>query len=445
MTDFLKRNTQFIAMLIIWVMAGWVMPQLGMVVALLSVVLLKRKNMYAELIMGFIFILVLSDSRQYQLEFAKITKDIYLVLLTLFYLFDQKQFKFKNSLFLPFIPFLAWSFFTVFRSYDMVISFQKTLSYGLLYFTIPAYFIKSFRTSGSIFLKDFIMLMALIFITGLLLIVVKPDFVYLAGRYSGILGNPNGLGIFVVVALMFTVCAQIKFPGLLTKNEMIFIYSLMGISALLTGSRNAIMCFIIFLVFTKFYKISYWYGFMTVVVAIMLYQVVFTNLPSILEALGLAKALRADTLESGSGRLVAWGFAMNKLNSDLKLFFMGGGFSFDEYIFYLNINALSILGHQGGVHNTFLALWLNTGIIGLGLWLTGFFRIIFKAVKISYTAFPLMYTVLFSTFFEAWLMGSLNPFHIMYIFTLTMLITEKSDFADGDKTLTDLPVEKNDT
>src|SRR5688572_25364593 len=128
MSEFLKRNIQFLVMLAIWVAAGWVNINAGVAVVALSVILLKRKELYAEMIIGLIFILILSDSRQDQLEFAKKVKDIYLLLLTLFYLFDRKNFQFKNTLIFSFLPFLIWSFAMTFRSPDMMVSFQKTLS-----------------------------------------------------------------------------------------------------------------------------------------------------------------------------------------------------------------------------------------------------------------------------------------------------------------------------
>lgn len=100
MNEFLKRNLQFVVMLLIWVASGFVASPVAVGVVALSVILLKRKDMFPELIIGFIFILILSDSRQYQLEFAKKVKDIYLILLALFYFFDRKQFNFK----------MPWSF-----------------------------------------------------------------------------------------------------------------------------------------------------------------------------------------------------------------------------------------------------------------------------------------------------------------------------------------------
>jgi O-antigen ligase len=317
-----------------------------------------------------------------------------------------------------------------FRSPEFQVAFQKTLSYTLLYLVIPSYFTKGFRTHGAIFLKDFIFMVHTMLIIGLILAVANPNFVFLAGRYCSLLGNPNGIGIYGFLMVILVVCTQIKFPELFSRKELIWIYLIITVSVIMSGSRNAIMCIGIFLAFTKFYKVSYWYGFVTVIISIMLYQVVFANLPTILQMLGLAKALRADTLEDGSGRMVAWLFALKQLNTNLLLFIFGGGFSFDEYIFYLNRHALSALGHQGGVHNTYLAMWLNTGIIGLILWFAGFMRTIFKAVTISYSAFPIMYSVLFSAFFEAWLMGSLNPYHITFLLIFTLITTDKSEFTE---------------
>jgi O-antigen ligase len=431
MTDFLKRNIQFVVMLLVWVVCGFINSYVAYVAVGLSVILLKRRNMYAELIVGFIFILILSDSRQYQLDFAKTIKTIYLLLLTLFILFDRKQFKYKNTFFLPFVPFLLWSVVTVFNAPQFTLAAQKTLSYGLLYFVAPTYFIKAFHEYGKSFLKDFTWLITILLLVGLLLIVIAPGFVYLAGRFTGIFGNPNGLGIFCTVFFILFSCIQIKFNGLYSRNELIFIYSVLMLAVVLTGSRNTLMSIFIFLLFTKFYKVSYWYGFIAVIGAGFIYQTVLSNLPSILEAFGLAEALRADTLESGSGRLVAWIFAWKNINSSLMQFFIGGGFSYDEFVFFINKDALSALGHQGGVHNTFLALWLNTGIIGLILWLTGFFRATFKAIPVTYTALPMMYAVIFSASFEAWLMGSLNPFNIIFLFILALVTTPNDFFADG--------------
>lgn len=442
MKEFLQRNGQFLIMLLIWVVSGFVNTYLAYAAVGASILLLKRRNMYAELIIGFMFILILSDSRQYQLDFAKTIKNVYLVLLTFFMFFDKKQFRYKNTFFLPFVPFLLWAVITIFKAPQFSIAAQKTLSYGLLFLVTPTYFIKVFHEYGKVFLRDLSWFITLLLITGLLLIVLKPDFVFLAGRYTGILGNPNGLGIFSTLFFIFFACVQIKFRDLFTRNELIAIYTILMISVVLTGSRNTLTSIFIFLFFVRFYRISYWLGFLALIGVAFIYQTVISNLPTILEAFGLAEALRADTLESGSGRLVAWLFAWNVINSSLNQFLMGGGFSFDEFAFFINRDWLSTLGHQGGVHNTYLALWMNTGIIGLILWLIGFFRTIFKGVAITYTAIPLMYAVLFSCTFEAWLMGSLNPYTITFLLILSLITTKDEYFQLTESETADAPAER---
>jgi O-antigen ligase len=82
------------------------------------------------------------------------------------------------------------------------------------------------------------------------------------------------------------------------------------------------------------------------------------------------------------------------------------------------------------VHNSFLALWLNTGIIGLILWIFAFLRTISKAMTRSYMTLPFFYAVLFSAFFEPWLMGSLNPYTITFLFALSLLYINSNLFAD---------------
>ena len=82
---------------------------------------------------------------------------------------------------------------------------------------------------------------------------------------------------------------------------------------------------------------------------------------------------------------------------------------------------LGYLGHNGGIHNVFLGLWLCFGLIGVILYYQALFRVIFKAANVCYLAVPLLYGAIFSTSFEAWLMGSLNPFTVYFIMSLVLL------------------------
>lgn len=430
MLEYLKRNGQFVTMILVWLAAGLVHSMAGIAVVSLSVLLLKRKGLYAELISGFILILVLSDSKQDWLHFARDVKIIYLVLLTLFFFFDRKEFRQQESFFPPFIPFIIWAAAQIMRSPEFATSMQKTLSYGLLFLIGPAYIIKIFYDKGTIFIKDHVFLMAFMLLSGIILFIIAKDQVLVGDRYSGVMGNPNAIGLFCTLFFMLIYCSIIKFPGLFTKNEQIILYVLIAISVLLSGSRNTIISIGLFLFFTRFYKISPLLGTAIVIISAILYQLVISNLTEILTALGLAEAMRADTLESGSGRLIAWAWAWKFINANLTNFFLGNGFGFDEYYFILSKPILNKLGHIGGVHNSYLALWINTGLIGLILWFLAFLRTIIKAIPKAYTALPFLYAVLFSATFEAWLMGSLNPYTITFLFILCILYINTNSFAD---------------
>jgi O-antigen ligase len=434
MIEYLRRNGQFAVLIITWILAGMVAKELGILAVTISVILLKRKDMFPELISGFALLLVLSDSFLPSLTFAKDAKSVYLLLLAFIFLFNRKEFTFKLNFFIPFIPFFIWAALMLSRSPNLNESIPKTLSYILLFLVGPSYIMKIFHERGTAFIRDHVFLMSYMLLAGLIMFVVANEKVIIAERFTGVMGNPNGIGLFCTVFFLLFQSAVIKFPDLFTRNEKIVVYLLIALSVLLSGSRNTILSIGIFLFFTRFYKISPILGAGIVVAMAIVYQVVVSNLTEILQGLGLAKALRADTLESGSGRLVAWAFGWKFINSDISQFFLGRGFGFDEYLYIINKAALNRLGHIGGVHNSYLALWINTGLVGLILWITGFVKIFIMAIKKSYTALPLAYAVLFSATFEAWLMGSLNPHMITLLFILTMISTDNSAFA-GQKSL----------
>jgi O-antigen ligase len=132
--------------------------------------------------------------------------------------------------------------------------------------------------------------------------------------------------------------------------------------------------------------------------------------------------LRLDTFSTLSGRSVAWEFAWQQIQTD---FFIGKGFSYTEYIYKINYDYLSMLGHQGAAHNSYLTFWLDTGLIGLILFLIGLGITFFKASKLSPLAMPLLYAVLLSNNFESWITASLNPFTIQLLIILSVIFNQK--------------------
>ncbi len=429
MLQFIRNNSQFVIMCLAWVLCGIINQNLGVAAVTLSVVMLKMKGMYKELILGLLFLLIMSDSRQTEALYAATAKNIYIVLLSVFYFFDRKNFSGSNDYFKPFIPFFIWGGLMLLQapSVNFTNSAMKTLSYVLLFTVVPAYFLKQFREEGESFLRDVIMLFCLILLVGVIMIPLFPNTVFLVGRFCGVYGNPNGIGIACTLLFILVYISLKKFPGILDQNEIRIVYGLIILSTLLAVSRNTMMSIMIFLLFARFYEMGYFAGFAVLIVTIVLYEVINQNIVAIVEAMGLGHYLRAEAIEDGSGRLIAWRAAWKQIQSQ---FFLGRGFAYDEWYFYVNRHWLSALGHQGGVHNSWLALWMNTGLIGLILFAVGFIKTYIKAMLHTKIAFAVLFAVIFSASFEAWIMGSLNPFHIILILILNILIHEEQFNAD---------------
>src|SRR6185436_5733844 len=416
--EYIKQHYQFAFMLILWSISGiWGGPAyLGIIP--LSVILLKRKKMYVELICGLFYLMVLSDSWSLAMTWARNVKNIYMLMLALFVIFDPKEFRYKNTLFYPFIPYMLLATILITQSPDFMATFQKTLSYILLLTIIPAYYNKLLEEQPEKFLKGLIYTATCLLLYGFMLIVISYNTAYLIGRFRGVMGNPNGLGIFCTVLFAFFTITINKYKNLFSRNEIIMIYGAILISVFLSGSRNTVLSILIFFGFSRLFKVSYWLGFTIIITIGVVYQVILANLTDIMTAMGVSEYMRADKFEEGSGRIVAWKFAWDKIQEN---FLFGKGIGYEGWLFYQNAQYLYTKGHIGNSHNSWLATWLNTGIVGLLLFLFGLIYSFVKASVKSPYALPLMYAVLFSATFEAWLVGSLNPHTPLVLLMWTLM------------------------
>ena len=324
MREFIRTNHQFIILCFLWIAVGVIAGSIPAIVFIfLSVILLKRKDLYQELFLGFLVILILSDSRIEELKFASDVKIFYILLLSVFFFFDRKKFTSFNNLIFLFTPFFIVSLFLVVFAENWLVSFQKYLSYLLLLFIAPNYLIMIYQKDGVGFLKNIVFLFSFVLLIGLLLKYISPDIAMLAGRYRGIFGNPNGVGLFCSMFFLLFYVVKEYFPSLFTKGEYLYVYSTIITSIIFCGSRTAIMSTICFLIFTKLYKVSPFLGFIILCVIIIGYELILNNLSNIINSVGLSEYFRLETLETGSGRNVAWTFAWQQIQDN---FFFGKGF-----------------------------------------------------------------------------------------------------------------------
>ena len=423
--EVIKKNGQLIFMILLWIASGYGGQFLPLAIVPITVYLMKRRGMYKELLIGFFVLLTLSDSRANSLAWAANAKNEYIVLLLSFIVFDQKTFSPLSPLFKKFIPFFLVAFLCVFFSPEYIVStsIQKTFSYLFLIMVVSNYTLKCHRLYGAEFYKTLVYAVMGILISGFIMKFLNPNEAYLEGRYRGVVGNPNALGIYILLSFLTFSIIREKYPDLFSNWERNIVYGLMFLSLFMSNSRNSIFALLIFMFFSYFYKFSSYLGFIVFVVFLILYQYVEANLVDIITKLGLDSYFRVNTLQDASGRFVAWDFAKDHIKNESL--WLGRGFEFTEDLFGENSDWLNNLGHQGNAHNSYLTLWLDTGLIGLSAYMWAFVGSFFQAAKKSNMALPIMYSIVFSTIFESWLAASLNPFTIQLFVILTLFTSEE--------------------
>jgi hypothetical protein len=385
-----------------------------------------KKGLLEELLIGYFFILILSDSLDDSLLFAKSVKNIYISILAVFFFLNMEEFQPLNKLYKIFIPFFVFSIFTMMFSVNdsfFFTSVQKTISFAISFMILPNFIVKLYNEKGWPFIKRFLLFVITTLLVGFILKYISPDIASLeAGRYRGVMGNPNGLGIYCLLIYIVFFIVDDFCPDLFTKNERILFFVAILVSIYLSASRNSIIAIALFYIFQRFFSLSPFLGFVLFLITLFVMEIISANLTSIILSLGLGGLFRVNTIEDGSGRYIAWAFAWKQIQQN---FFIGKGFAYNEFYMRKNYGLLNKLGHQGGIHNSFLTFWMDQGLIGLLIYLRSYILMFIKAAKKTKFAFPVMFAISFTAMFESWLVGSLSVFAFLGIFIFTLITSDK--------------------
>ena len=446
MLAYYKENIQLFLILFIWLAVGIFFPIISYALVPISMLLMYRKGMIEELLIGYFFILILSDSLDGSLAFAKSIKNIYISVLAVFFFFDTQNFQPINKLYKIFIPFFLFSVFTMCFSINdsfFFTSVQKTISYFFTFLCIPSYILKLFREKGPLFLKRFILFCFSTLLFGIILKYLAYDIAYIeSGRFRGVMGNPNGLGIYSLLIFICFFIINDFYADMFNKSEKIVIFLVILVSIFMTDSRNAVLAVCIFYIFQRFFSISPFLGFIIFVLTLFVTELISTNLSSILNSMGLGEFFRTKTLEEGSGRYIAWDFAWKQIQNN---FFIGKGFAYNEFYMRQNYDLLGKLGHQGGIHNSFLTFWMDQGLIGLLIYLRSYILMFIKAAKQTRFAYPILFAVSFTAIFESWLVGSLSAYTFLAIIIFTIITSDEifpqSDLVKTEENLINEPAQ----
>ncbi len=413
----LNRQTLILASLLVWAAGVYGGPAAFAIIPGLALLMMLR-GFYTELLLCFFLTLILSDSRNPSLAVFQNVKNIYILLLGLgLFLIPRKNVPYERTV-IKFWPFFAIALFCVFYSDDYLTTLQKTLSYFLIVVIVPNYFFLAWKKDGTALIETIVWWVTLLLFTGFVLRYIAPEQVFLEDRYTGILGNPNGMGLFTLMFFIFFRVAETNWTGIFGRWERIIIYAIIIGSLLSCGSRNSLFAIILFLSFGYFYRISSVAGFIFFIVIAASYSFIQINLLSIVTSLGLEDQFRVETLENASGRTVAWAFGWQQIQENIGF---GKGIGYTDYLYRKYYNVLSMQGHQGNAHNSYITFWLDTGLFGLIFFLRGIIVSFWNTTRNNRYAIPALYAILFSAFFESWLTASLNPFTIQLMLILTIL------------------------
>jgi O-antigen ligase len=192
----------------------------------------------------------------------------------------------------------------------------------------------------------------------------------------------------------------------------------------LSASRNGLATLGVFFALFIISRAHRFMGLLIAIIAAFAGSTLYITIIEIIEVAGYEEFFRLQTLDFGSGRLYAWQAAWQEINKNF--FWTGEGFAFAEESdwiekYYLEIPDLIM--HEGNIHNSFLTLWMNTGLIGLVLFMFPLLIIFGKAYAKTYYAVPVFFATMFLAFFESWLVASLNPYTIQFWMILTLMLT----------------------
>lgn len=420
-----KEHNQFILILIIMYVIGvWLDPLLYVVFPIMMLLFGMRQRFF-ELLICAIWMLILSDyipvdgATYADLQFAKDLKPLVPLMLFGFMIMHRDRFLPAPKFIVYFIPFFVIAIIALNYSIKFNVGVQKTISFILMYVTIPIYVNMLHREQGEFFWRSLFTYLIGMLAIGVVLGFAIPQIGLLpgGGRFKGIFGNPNGLGVFLNLTLILWVIIEEFSLTSFTKKERWFTAFVIIFSVLWCGSRNAIMSMILFYLIYRLVKVNLFVGILMIFTFLSFSEIIFQFLIDSVSFFGLESYFRVDSLEKGSGRQLAWYFAWTQIQD---YFFVGGGFGHDENIMRPNYSWLTMQGHDGGVHNSYLSMWFNTGVIGVIFYYGSLVLIYLKTAKSTPIMLAFIVSIFFNSTYESWLVASLNPFTIIFLIVLTI-------------------------
>jgi O-antigen ligase len=267
------------------------------------------------------------------------------------------------------IFFIFYAFLSAFYSPYPSLTLERTTTVLALYISVFWIIWKYAYEQGPEKIVDLILkVTTLLFIMCYLMIFIGPDWAFTGGRLRGIFLNPNSLGLTCAILLPLSHWQFLETK----KRTALFLFFLMLVGLFLSGSRNSINATIItmgYFTYMRSRKFRPLILFTSMSLILMLFWAIQT-----LAKLFFHTYYRTETIPTMGGRLEVWPFALDLIVN--KPFF-GYGFGVEEKLFPLKYTPLfkSTLGY---IHNSYLGIMVQLGMLGFILFFTPLFILLFK-------------------------------------------------------------------
>ncbi len=408
---------------------------------------LKDRRTAAILLTHIIFII--GDNRAVWADNVRPVRNIAMSLLFILTVWDIIQGKYKLNLsFLLWLPFIAWCIFGITRSPIPLDCGLRTLSYFFMIFISLHSIVYEFKRTKGRFVTDWISFMNVAFLIGLLLLILKPDWVILAlefveeadgARYQGVYGNPNGIGMACTVLFPMLMLERFylrHFPKAYSNLSFLILI----ITMLLSGSRSTLLSTILFSIFfyienrNLFIRNALKY---LVIPGSGLFLSLFgmkiiLAIPVLAKRLRISEGMSFEDVTSGRGQVWNFLFTVGRFSKIEEWIWLGKGFYYDSYFFFKLFTTYHLPHQFAGVFSGIMALIMNHGLIGIVIFFITHI-ICYRRIKLNAFILPLFILMFFSSIFESWIVSSLNAFSLMFYAIVAIGQTDMSDFQRANK------------
>lgn len=376
--------------------------------------ILKKKNITEFLLVMTLITFLLADNFKGPLSFFQNLRFV-IVMVNLIYLLKHNLLKnnYGNYMF----PFAILALIiSIFFSPVGIQSYLRAIAFWLIPLIIFRLISISYKNNAQRTSELLVLIFTLYLGINLLLYFFPIIDVFLKGRFKGLAGNPNGLGLIMMFIYGL-------FELIQRRNETslsVLLFLMLKITCLfiivLTGSRNALISVLIFTIFYRFLFNKRLFFISLLGLSFFYYVISLSSFQQLIISFGLSDQLRLDSFADASGRTEVWVVAWDEIKNSL---WFGNGILYDDY-FIKNYAENYFGGFQarewGGIWNSYLSLLLDVGLVGTLVYLTFWIRIFkrSKFLKIS-VAFTVM--CFLSVITESWMAASMNPFTpMMFMF-----------------------------